>query len=52
MGKKENGEEKEARENDEFDYLDKVWENWSSRRQCEKTHVPKFIKKKQYKKNN
>ncbi len=47
MDKKEEEEKKEAKKNDESDYLDKIWENWSSRRQCEKTHVPKFIKKKQ-----
>jgi len=52
MDQKENGEEKEEREDNQADYLDKVWENWSSRRQCEKTHVPKFIKKKQEKKSN
>jgi len=25
--------------------LDTVWENWSSRRRCEKTHLPDYIKK-------
>jgi hypothetical protein len=40
-------EEKRDKKNDskEDDYLDKVWENWASRRRCEKRHVPEFIKK-------
>lgn len=28
------------------DYLDKVWENWESRRMCEKTHKLKYLKEK------
>ena len=26
--------------------LDSTWNNWSSRRKCESTHVPEYIKKK------
>lgn len=33
-------------QNEEDDYLDKVWENWASRRRCEKRHVPNYIKNK------
>jgi hypothetical protein len=37
----------ESQENEEEDdYLDKVWENWASRRRCEKRHVPNYIKEK------
>jgi hypothetical protein len=25
--------------------LDKLWENWSSRRRCEQTHQPKYLQK-------
>ncbi|TXT62152.1 MAG: hypothetical protein BAJALOKI3v1_660011 [Promethearchaeota archaeon] len=40
-------ESKEDPSDDEVeDYLDKIWENWSSRRMCEKTHKPNYIKKK------
>jgi hypothetical protein len=26
--------------------LDVLWKNWESRRQCEKKHIPNFIKNK------
>lgn len=39
-------EVKENSTDDEVeDYLDKIWENWSSRRKCEKTHEPNFFNK-------
>ena len=25
--------------------LDVLWKNWASRRQCEKKHIPNFVKK-------
>lgn len=39
--------EKDQEEKEVDDYLDKVWENWASRRRCEKRHVPNYIRKKQ-----
>jgi hypothetical protein len=29
--------------------LDVLWKNWESRRQCEKKHIPNFIKNKKKK---
>ena len=26
--------------------LDKLWDNWESRRKCEQTHTPEYIKRK------
>jgi len=41
-----NEKSKENPTDDEIeDYLDRVWENWSSRRMCEKTHKPNKLKK-------
>ncbi|MHA1272941.1 MAG: hypothetical protein ACTSVV_02780 [Promethearchaeota archaeon] len=37
---KQNGEEDDVEK-----LLDIIWENWSSRRACEKTHLPEYIKK-------
>ena len=31
--------------------LDMTWDNWSSRRQCEQTHTPEYIKREKKKKN-
>jgi hypothetical protein len=37
---------KELTEEDNIEeILDSTWDNWSSRRKCESTHVPEFIKK-------
>ena len=32
--------------------LDALWNNWASRRRCESTHVPEYVRKKQGTKNN
>ncbi len=40
---KENNKDN-TKEEDSDDYLDKVWENWASRRRCEKTHKSHYIK--------
>jgi hypothetical protein len=41
-----NEEDREKPSDEELeDYLDKVWENWYSRRMCEKTHKPNYLKK-------
>lgn len=39
-------EKDQQEKNEEDDYLDKVWENWASRRRCEKRHIPNYIKNK------
>ncbi|MFX1276088.1 MAG: hypothetical protein ACFFBP_04290 [Promethearchaeota archaeon] len=33
-------------EEDVEEKLDNLWNNWASRRKCESTHTPEFIKKK------
>ena len=34
-------------ENDELEkILDVTWKNWESRRKCEQSHIPEYIKKK------
>ncbi|MBD3194825.1 MAG: hypothetical protein GF317_07215 [Candidatus Lokiarchaeota archaeon] len=44
--KKENLNSNLPEGEDEVDeLLDKVWENWTSRRRCEQTHKPKYIGK-------
>ena len=43
MKKKENDQKKEEEEIEKI--LDSTWDNWSSRRKCEKTHVPDYIKR-------
>ncbi len=41
---------KEGKQELEEDELEKIfestWKNWESRRRCEKTHVPEYLKKK------
>ena len=44
MKMKEKEQKKE--EEDIEKILDSTWNNWSSRRKCERTHVPDYIKKK------
>ncbi|MFO8019625.1 MAG: hypothetical protein R6U96_13440 [Promethearchaeia archaeon] len=41
---KENDQEKE--EDDVEQKLDVLWENWTSRRRCERTHIPEFVRNK------
>ena len=48
---KENKKHNTKEENSD-DYLDKVWKNWSSRRRCEKTHKPNYIKPKNQEDSN
>ena len=43
MKMKEKEQKKE--EEDIEKILDSTWNNWSSRRKCEKTHTPEYIKK-------
>ena len=43
-------ETSEDENSEDEDYLDKIWENWASRRRCEKRHLPKFIEKNHEKK--
>ncbi len=41
-----NDEKKVKKEDDEVEkILDSTWDNWSSRRKCESTHVPEYLKK-------
>lgn len=43
----EKEKDKKQEESDgEDSYFEKVWENWASRRSCEKRHVPNYIKRK------
>ncbi|MHA1703722.1 MAG: hypothetical protein ACTSXN_10350 [Promethearchaeota archaeon] len=44
MNKKE--EEKELEEDEVEKILDITWKNWESRRKCEQTHTPEYLKKK------
>ncbi|NVM19653.1 MAG: hypothetical protein HWN80_18270 [Candidatus Lokiarchaeota archaeon] len=40
-------EEKQELEEDELEKIfESTWKNWESRRRCEKTHVPEYLKKK------
>ena len=32
--------------------LDTLWNNWASRRRCESTHIPEYVRKNQETKNN
>jgi len=32
--------------------LDTLWNNWASRRRCESTHIPEYLRKNQERKNN
>ena len=43
MNKKE---EKELEEDKVEKILDITWKNWESRRKCEQTHTPEYVKKK------
>lgn len=43
MKRKEKEQKKE--EDDIEKILDSTWNNWSSRRKCESSHVPKHVKK-------
>jgi len=46
-----NNKNKEKSEDAEIEnLLDKIWNNWDSRRKCEQTHVPNYIKKKRERK--
>ena len=41
------GKEKDKKEEEDIErILDSTWNNWSSRRKCESTHVPEYINKK------
>ena len=43
MKEKDKEQKKEADDIEKI--LDSMWDNWSSRRKCEKTHVPDYIKR-------
>ena len=43
MKKKENEQENEAEDIEKI--LDSTWDNWSSRRKCEKSHIPEYLKR-------
>ncbi len=39
--------EKQDLDDDEVEkLLDSTWKNWESRRRCEQTHTPEYLKKK------
>jgi hypothetical protein len=37
-------EKKESKDDDTEELFEKMWKNWESRRRCEKTHVPEYLK--------
>jgi hypothetical protein len=39
-------EEKKESKDDTEEIFEKTWKNWESRRRCEKTHVPEYLKHK------
>jgi len=41
-----NKEKKELNDEEIEKILDSTWNNWESRRKCEQTHTPEYIKKK------
>lgn len=43
---KNENKRKESQEKDVEEILEKTWKNWESRRRCEKTHVPEYLKHK------
>ena len=45
MKKKEIDKKKEADDIEKI--LDSTWDNWSSRRKCENTHIPEYLKNKE-----
>jgi hypothetical protein len=38
---------KDMKDDEVEELLDKLWENWASRRKCEKTHQPYYLQKKE-----
>ena len=48
MNKKE---EQELEDEEVEKILDITWKNWESRRKCEQTHTPEYVKKKKNKEN-
>jgi hypothetical protein len=38
-------EKNELKDDDTEEILEKTWKNWESRRRCEKTHVPEYLKR-------
>lgn len=38
-------DKKELDENEVEKILDITWKNWESRRRCEQTHIPEYLKK-------
>ncbi|MHA1670539.1 MAG: hypothetical protein ACTSV5_08150 [Promethearchaeota archaeon] len=39
-------ENKELEDEEVEKIFDNTWKNWESRRRCEQTHTPKYLKKK------
>ncbi|MGV9172152.1 MAG: hypothetical protein ACOC4M_13425 [Promethearchaeia archaeon] len=47
MAKESQKHDAQKKVNDDLDKeLDVLWKNWSSRRKCERTHIPRFAKNK------
>ena len=42
-------EKSKSKDDDTEEIFEKTWKNWESRRRCEKTHVPKYLKHKKEK---
>ena len=51
--KKDKKKEKPKLDDDDVEKIfESTWENWESRRKCEQTHVPDYIKRKNKKNHN
>jgi hypothetical protein len=53
MNNRDKNRTKKKLDNQEIERIfEATWENWASRRACEKTHTPKFFQKKDKKDKN
>ena len=50
--KNDKEKEKSKLDDEELEKIfESTWKNWESRRKCEQTHIPEYIKKKKKKEN-
>jgi len=51
--KNDKKKEKSKLDDDELEEIfESTWKNWESRRKCEQTHVPEYIKREKKEKNH
>ncbi|TXT58851.1 MAG: hypothetical protein BAJALOKI2v1_290007 [Promethearchaeota archaeon] len=48
LGMSDNKRPEKVKEKEVEELLDKVWENWASRRKCEQTHRPNYLKREKH----